>query len=125
PGTGYTLAATAPGRIPATSTVFAVHLTFAAVDAGGGHSCGVTTSGAGYCWGDDRLGQLGDGPVLPWYEASPAPVVGGLSFAIISAGGNHTCGVTTTDAAYCWGLNDGSQLGNGGIGRRNSPTPVT
>jgi alpha-tubulin suppressor-like RCC1 family protein len=34
-------------------------------------------------------------------------VVGGLTFATVSAGFLHTCGVTTEGAAYCWGLNGG------------------
>jgi alpha-tubulin suppressor-like RCC1 family protein len=51
-------------------------------------------------------------------------VVGGLTFATVSAGGNHTCGVTTEGAAYCWGYNNEGQLGNGTSGRRTSPVAV-
>ncbi len=38
-----------------------VRLSFAAVSAGGNHSCGVTTVGDAYCWGNNFSGQLGDG----------------------------------------------------------------
>ena len=41
------------------------------------------------------------------------PVAGGLTFAAVSAGGNHTCGVTTTGVAYCWGMNPMGELGIG------------
>src|SRR5207244_2321229 len=44
PGSGYTLAATASGLTGATSTTFAVHLTFATVSAGDNHTCGLTAS---------------------------------------------------------------------------------
>src|SRR4051794_4991656 len=36
-----------------------------------------------------------------------------LSFAQLSVGYFHTCGVTTGGKAYCWGANDWGQLGDG------------
>jgi hypothetical protein len=39
-------------------------------------------------------------------HGKPVPVLGGLTFASVSAGELHTCGVTTSDDAYCWGLGD-------------------
>ena len=35
-----------------------------------------------------------------------------LVFASVSAGGYHTCGVTTDGTTYCWGRNEDGQLGN-------------
>jgi alpha-tubulin suppressor-like RCC1 family protein len=99
-------------------------LTFGMLSTGGGHTCGITTEGAAYCWGDNRQGQLGDGTTSVIWRTSPVAVVGGLTFATVSAGGNHTCGVTTEGAAYCWGYNNEGQLGNGTSGRRTSPVAV-
>jgi alpha-tubulin suppressor-like RCC1 family protein len=49
----------------------------------------------------------------------PVAVAGRLDFAIVSAGGSHTCGVTnyiydpaSGGAMYCWGDNTYGQLGN-------------
>jgi hypothetical protein len=112
-----------PGVSPTASPSGTV-LTFASVSAGGNHTCGVTTSGAAYCWGWDFYGQLGNGSGDD-DQLNPVPVSGGLSFASVSAGSEHTCGVTTSGAAYCWGIGSGGQLGNGTPGDRSTPVPVS
>ena len=99
-------------------------LTFTAVSAGGYHACGLTTSGAAYCWGDDGDGQLGDGSTIS-HSSVPVPVTGGLTFSTLTAGGLHTCGLTTSGAAYCWGLNIDGQLGDGTTTLRSVPQAVT
>jgi alpha-tubulin suppressor-like RCC1 family protein len=106
-------------------------LSFATVSAGGLHTCGVTTEGAAYCWGDNTYGQLGNGNRVgpencPFGACSAAPVavVSGLSFAMVSAENLNTCGVTTGNAAYCWGYNFYGQLGDGTKTDRTSPVAV-
>jgi alpha-tubulin suppressor-like RCC1 family protein len=47
-----------------------------------------------------------------------------LAFWQVSAGGDHTCGLTTDYRAYCWGLNNEGQLGDSTITSRWWPTPV-
>ena len=83
-------------------------------------ACGVTTSGAAYCWGDNQQGELGNGTTTG--SATPVAVSGGPSFATVSVGYEFACGVTTSAAAYCWGYNVYGQLGNGST--TNSSTPV-
>jgi hypothetical protein len=51
-------------------------LTFKAINAGDYHTCGITTSGAGYCWGSNG-GKLGDGTAL---RTTPAAVTGVFVF---------------------------------------------
>jgi alpha-tubulin suppressor-like RCC1 family protein len=123
-GSGYTLAASAPGLTGATSAPFAVTLASAAVSTGDVHTCVVTTGGTAYCWGGNDTGDIGDGTTTQ--RTSPVAVVGGLTFAAVSAGGGyaHTCGVTTGGAAYCWGLNAEGELGDGTVTFHSSPVAV-
>ena len=98
-------------------------LTFASVSAGSNHTCGVTTGGSAYCWGWGGAGEggkLGAGAIER--QLTPVAVLGGLTFAAVSTGFRHTCGVTTSGAAYCWGGSDSGKLGDGS--GENSTTPV-
>ena len=54
----------------------------------------------------------------------PTPVGGGLTFRAVSAGLFHACGVTTSDAAYCWGWNYLGRLGIGLFGGSNYSFPI-
>jgi alpha-tubulin suppressor-like RCC1 family protein/WD40 repeat protein len=127
-GAGHTLVATANGLSPDTSALFTVSLPIdiglQRVDAGGNHTCGVTTGGQAYCWGDNDDGQLGDGQLYPVDSFVPTPVVGGLIFSSMSAGGHHTCGVVTGGQAFCWGLDTAGQLGDGTRTNHSAPVPV-
>lgn len=88
--------------------------TFHSVTAGGYHSCGVTTAGSAYCWGANTDGQLGIGTSTPTPSSTPVAVTGGLTFQAVSNGLIHSCGVTTSEEAYCWGNNNSGQRGDGG-----------
>ena len=117
-----------------TAAITVVNLVFAGISSGGSHTCGVTTSGAAYCWGSNSSGQLGGPPSaacsIDYYgngvpcSVIPLAVAGGLTFAAVSAGNVHTCGVTTGGAAYCWGDNTQGQLGNGSTASSGTPVPV-
>jgi alpha-tubulin suppressor-like RCC1 family protein len=89
---------------------------------GESHTCGLTAAGAAYCWGQNAAGQLGVGDAV-LRSSIPLPVTGGLTFATLSAGDAHTCGLTTNGVAYCWGWNFDGQLGTGSAGAP-SGTPV-
>ncbi len=100
----------------------------AAITVGGSHACALTDTGAVWCWGDDRSGQLGDGGAIRWNSESSVPVaVSGLDsgVAAIAAGGNHTCALTNGGALLCWGLGNDGQLGNGGYTHRSAPVAVS
>lgn len=102
-------------------------LSFTSIAAGGSHTCGVTTSGAPYCWGGNALGQLGIGSFAPDFsppQTIPVPVLGGLTFRKLEAGAAHTCGLTTDSMVYCWGRGFDGELGNGTLANQNVPVAV-
>ena len=72
------------------------------VTVGGQHTCAIASGARAYCWGYAESGRLGTGTTA-LYQATPTRVSGGLQFAQISAGTEHTCAVTTAQKAYCWG----------------------
>jgi alpha-tubulin suppressor-like RCC1 family protein len=119
------------GNATRNSTMSLVHaapsLSFASVTAGEDYTCGITTTGASYCWGFDGYGNLGDGKTISFsntFTANPVQVVGGHGFRQISAGQQHTCAITASGQAYCWGRNS-SRLGNGTGSETSTPSPVS
>src|ERR1041384_874998 len=95
---------------------------FTTVGAGYQFSCGLTTSGAAYCWGDNDYGELGTGGTT--LSAVPEPVSGGLKFVTLTTGYFHVCGLTVDGAAYCWGGNSEGELGNGTTHASTTPAAV-
>lgn len=124
-GAGYTLTATAGNLSPTTSAAFTIRapLAFSVVSAGYFHTCGVTTAGVAYCWGDNATSQLGNPGVS--FSSSPIQVSGGLTFGNVVAGRDHTCAVNASGVAYCWGSNAQGRLGTGSTGLGPQPAQVS
>jgi alpha-tubulin suppressor-like RCC1 family protein len=99
-------------------------LTFQAVSAGSYHTCGLTTSGAIYCWGGDYRGQLGNG-TTSYVNGALVAVSGGLTFVAVTVSDDHSCGLTAAGVAYCWGDNGAGELGTGDTVPSTVPVPVT
>lgn len=94
-----------------------------AIAAGSWHTCALTHAGSLFCWGENARGQLGDGTTTT--RLTPAPVSGlGASASALTAGGLHTCTITGTGAAKCWGDNSSGQLGDGTTTQRWMPAVV-
>jgi len=99
--------------------------TFTALVAGLQHTCGLVSGGTAYCWGYNAKGQLGVG-TSGGYRTAPVAVSGGLTFTALVAGDAHTCVLVSGGTAYCWGLNENGQLGDGtSAGYRTAPVAVS
>jgi alpha-tubulin suppressor-like RCC1 family protein len=83
---------------------------FSEISAGGRHTCGIAVSGLAYCWGANEVAQLGIGEDGEPRNV-PMRVNANFVFSGISAGWNHTCGVTPQRLAYCWGENGFGETG--------------
>ncbi len=96
-------------------------LAFRSISAGFTQTCGVTLSGAGYCWGQ---GILGSGTGYKSRQTTPLPITGGLAFSTIAAGESHVCGITVAGVVVCWGTNYYGELGIGGRTPAVADSPV-
>lgn len=92
-----------------------------AISLGMNHSCVVMDNGAIKCWGANTFGQLGLGDAEnrgddPGEMGDNLPEVNaGLDSTArqVSAGYIHTCALSATGVAKCWGYNTEGELGQG------------
>lgn len=101
---------------------------FVDIGAGTSHSCALTDSGAAWCWGANWNGQLGSTANLGTATTTPQAVVTTSMTAPMTAitlGQEHTCATANDSTLWCWGRGNRGQLGNGGTGNANEPSPVT
>ncbi|HEV3049850.1 MAG TPA: Ig-like domain-containing protein, partial [Longimicrobium sp.] len=75
-------------------------LRFSSFSTTGSYYCGVALDRVGYCWGDNRRGQLGTGDTVA--RAQPTQIAGGLRWSRIETGYDLACGIATDDRVYCW-----------------------
>ena len=86
-------------------------VTFTAISAGNGNTvCGVTTTSDVWCWGQNDLGQLGNGTSDALPHPTPTRVTALSGVRSLAVGWRHSCAVTTA-GGLCWGANDVGQLG--------------
>ena len=96
---------------------------------GQGFTCALLDDGSIKCWGQDNLGQRGDGGGYgsdirsPPSSAITLPT--GRTAKQISAGEFHVCALLDDDSVVCWGNNAEGQLGDGTTSHRTAPVNVS
>ena len=98
-------------------------VSFQSIAAGNIHTCALTTEGKAYCWGQGGSGRLGNNSTTNSSTPVAVQMPAGVSFQSITAGYAHTCALTTTGQAYCWGQGDG-RLGNNSTTDSRIPVAV-
>ncbi len=98
--------------------------TLQSIAASNAHTCALTTTGQAYCWGQNTSGQLGNNSTTKSSIPVAVQMPAGVLFRSIAAGYAHTCALTTTGQAYCWGWNGYGQLGNNSTTKSSIPVAV-
>jgi alpha-tubulin suppressor-like RCC1 family protein len=114
-GNGATVGnVSAPANVPNITGASAIGTGFA-------HTCTVAMNGSVWCWGDNQLGMLGDGSLMP----ASSPVQIGLAGATtIAAGAAHSCASLGVATVSCWGGNEFGELGKGDFSDSTAPVPA-
>ena len=93
-----------------------------AISAGNEHTCAILNDDKIKCWGKGGSGRLGNGGASD--SSTPVAVTMGDSVTAvkISAGREHTCAIFNDNKVYCWGRNNGGQLGIGSTTDSTTPS---
>src|SRR5579884_3346311 len=110
-GDGTNIDRSAPERVTGLSDVRASPV---AIAAGLRHSLALKNDGTVWAWGDNSVGELGDGTTTD--RNTPVQVSGLDNVIGIAAGASHNLAVRSDGTVWAWGSNDMGQLGNGDTG---------
>ncbi len=92
------------------------------VQAGGQHSLGIRTDGTLWAWGEDNVGQLGDGGTNT-NQLIPVQIGTWTDWEVISASEDHSFGIRANGTLWGWGSDMFGALGDGGADM-NQDSPV-
>jgi len=80
------------------------------ISVGDYHTLAISVDGKLWSWGDNYVGELGDGTTVN--RASPA-FINNSSWQEVSAGLSHSLGLKSDGTLWAWGRNGTGQLGDG------------
>jgi alpha-tubulin suppressor-like RCC1 family protein len=108
---------TTPTRVPGLSNVIQVALG----DEGSGYA--VESDGSVWAWGDNSVGQLGNGSTTSTSTPVRVPLLTGVRQ--VAAGGQYALARKSDGTVWSWGLNSSGQLGDGTTLNESLPQPVS
>lgn len=91
--------------------------------AGNEHSCSVLFDGSISCWGNNNLGQLGNGTQTNSF--APVPVSGISTAVSVTSDYGVSCALLSSQKVMCWGENVFGELGDGTTDSSNIPVTVS
>lgn len=86
---------------------------FSSVTTGLEHACALSTTGTGYCWGDNYEGLFGNDSYVDSSVPTPMVVPNNEKLSQISTGWYHTCVKTVSGSTWCFGRGAFGELGTG------------
>jgi alpha-tubulin suppressor-like RCC1 family protein len=90
------------------------------VSVGALNTIAIKTDGTLWVWGQNNVGQLGDGTTIN--QSSPVQTVsGGNNWKYISGGEGHYGAIKNDGTLWLWGYNYNGRLGDGTTVRKSSP----
>lgn len=85
------------------------------------HYAALTEGGDLYLWGDNAVGQIGDGTTDFKSQPYHLEIDGVSAFKDVSLGTYHNIALTTDGDVYVWGMNNSGQIGDGTRTDRHTP----
>jgi alpha-tubulin suppressor-like RCC1 family protein len=76
-----------------------------------GHSCGISSERALFCWGTGSEGQLGAGEQLEMVTEPQLVSGGSTTWKSVVAGPSASCALGDDGAVWCWGLSYSGEVG--------------
>jgi alpha-tubulin suppressor-like RCC1 family protein len=122
-GIGSTTSGALPGSTVPVRVLLPSGTVVTAVSGGYGHTAALTSTGRVLAWGQNDVGQLGDGSEADSTVPVSVDLPTGTTITDIASGDDHVLALTSTGRVLAWGYNDWGQLGAGSIGAA-SDVPV-
>ena len=89
------------------------------------HSLGIDSVGRAWAWGKNDVGQCGTaGSSFNSPTAVDTDAGRPQTYMHVSAGSQHSLGISDDGSAWAWGFNDNGQLGDGTTTQKTVPTAV-